>query len=114
MLYIHAQDFFEKVSAYKRLSRQEEIAAATAMKQGDAQARQRLMESYLPMVAGHIRRSKPRYRTLTLVYTCLQALEKEVDSFNFLQDREPFAHRLSWRLRRTILEYILTSRAAAN
>ena len=114
MLYIHVQDFLEKASRCQRLTRQEEILAATAMAQGDSQARQRLIESYLPMAAGYVRRSNPRYRTLSLVYACLQALEKEVDSFDFLQDREPFAHRLGWRLRRTVIEHLVNSRAAAN
>lgn len=111
MLYIHAQDFCEKASACQRLTRREEIEAAAAMQQGDLRARQRLINCYLPMVAGYIRRCQPQYQSLHLVYACLQALEKTVDSFNFLQDREPFAHRLGWQLRRTIVRYMADRRA---
>ena len=85
MHYITVEDFFEKAAACKRLSREEERACATAMDAGDSSARERLVQSYLPSVAGHIRRCLPHTQTLKHLYSCLSALEKAVDSFNFLQ-----------------------------
>ena len=106
MHYITVEDFFEKAAACKRLSREEERACATAMDAGDSSARERLVQSYLPSVAGHIRRCLPHKQTLKHLYSCLSALEKAVDSFNFLQDSETFSHRLSWWLRQATTRYI--------
>ena len=106
MHYVTVTDFFEKAAACKRLSRDEERACAIAMASGDKAARARLIESYLPSVAGHIRRCKPHMQTLRLLYNCLSALDKAVDSFNFLHDNEPFSNRLSWWLRQATTQYI--------
>lgn len=110
MLYISLEDFFEKAASCCRLTRQEEVACAIAMGNGDPAARERLLQSYIPMVAGHIKRCKPQLQTLKLVYTCLQALEKAVDTFNFLQESESFTHRLSWWLRQATTRYIADQR----
>ena len=107
MLYISAEDFFEKADQCRVLSRQEEIACAQNMTDGDSSARERLIESYTPMVAAHIKRSKPHMRTLGLVMYCMQALEKAVDSFDFLQDSESFSHRLNWYLRQAVASYLV-------
>lgn len=106
MHYITVTDFFKKSATCSRLTREEERACAAAMAGGDTAARERLIESYLPSVAGHIRRCKPHMQTLRLLYHCLSALEKAVDSFNFLQDSETFPHRLSWWLRQATTRYI--------
>ena len=106
MLYTSIDDFFEKASSCRKLPREEEIYLAEAMYNGDASAREQLIRSYIPMVAGHIKRCSPHMQTLRLVYTCLRSLEKAVDSFNFLQTSETFTHRLSWWLRQAVTEYI--------
>lgn len=111
MLYISLEDFYEKTASCCRLTRQEEVDCAIAVSRGDLAARDRLLQSYIPMVAGHIKRCKPHLQTLKLVYACLQALEKAVDSFDFLQDSEPFSHRLSWWLRQTTVQYIADQRS---
>lgn len=107
MLYISVEDFLTKASSVQKLTRQEEIACALAMKQGDSAARERLICAYLPQVAGHISHCKDNIRTLSLVYGCLAALEKAVDSFDFTQDSEPFSHRLGWWLRQATTERIV-------
>ena len=106
MLYISAEDFLEKTKTAARITREEERALAAAAKAGDAGARERLMEAYLPQVAGHIRAQSASLRSLELVMRCCAALEKAVDSFDFLQDSETFSHRLSWWLRQTTAAYI--------
>ena len=106
MLYISVQDFLDKTAGLTKLSREDERQLAAAMTRGDPAARARLAESYLPMVAGHIRHCKKHLQTLTLLYACLHALEKAVDSFNFMQESEPFSHRLSWYLRQATVQYI--------
>ena len=106
MLYISFDDFLEKSRACRRLSRDAEKELAAAMLAGDASAREQLIQSYLPSVAAHIKRCPSHLQTITLVYACLQALEKAVDSFDFLQDSESFSHRLSWWLRQTTTAHI--------
>lgn len=107
MVFISVDDFFEKAKYCQVLTRQEEIECATRMKDGDLQAREQLIQSYTPMVAGHIKHLKPHMQQLSLVMNCMQAMEKAVDSFDFLQDSETFTHRLSWWLRQTVTEYIV-------
>ena len=107
MRYISIEDFYQKADLCSRISRQQEIAYAKAMETDDLDARKKLIESYIPMVAGHIRHMKPHMQTLGLVMYCMQALEKAVDSFDFLQDSESFSHHLSWRLRDATAKYIV-------
>lgn len=106
MIFISIEDFYEKAASCRILTRPEEIEYAQRMKQGDEDARERLIESYLQMTACHVKRSKPELQTLSLALYCVDALEKAVDSFNFLQESETFAHRLSWYLRNATVKYI--------
>ena len=107
MVYISAEDFCEKTGACCVLTRQEEMECAEQMRQGDRLARERLIQSYLPAVAKHIRRMPPHRQTLGLVLYCVQALEKAVAAFDFLQDHESFSHRLNWWLRQATAQYIV-------
>ena len=107
MNYISIEDFYKKADSCSNISRQEEIVCAKKMKTGDIVAREKLIQSYTPMVAGHIKHMKPHLQTLGLVLYCMQALEKAVDSFDFLQDSESFSHRLSWHLRQAAANYIV-------
>ena len=101
MLFISVEDFFAQAMNAPRLTRDEQKQLSLEMAQND-DARNQLIRSYLPFVAARIRRAPKSFQTLHTVYACLSALEKGVDSFNFQQDREPFIHHLSWRLRRCI------------
>lgn len=105
MLFLSAQDFFTQAAAVPRLTREEEKQLAQAMPQ-DPAARDRLIRGYFPLVAGYIRRSPKYLRTLQTVYVCLAALEKDVDSFDFLHSNERFSHHLNWRLRQCITRCI--------
>lgn len=107
MIYFSIDDFYEKADLCRVLSRQEEVECALRMKNGDAAAREELIQSYIPMTAAHIRSTKSHMQTLGLVLYCMQYLEKCVDSFDFLQDSEPFSHRLSWYLRQAVVRYIV-------
>lgn len=106
MLYLSPEDFFKKVATVSRLHREEEKELARQMAAGNTGAADRLAESYLPQVAGHIRRLPAQYQTLSLVYACLKMLDTAVSSFDFLQDGEPFSHRLSWYLRQCSTRHI--------
>lgn len=106
MIFISIEDFYEKAASCRILTRPEEIEYAKRMAQGDADARERIIESYLPMTASHVKRAKPEMQTLSMALYCVNALEKAVDSFNFLQESETFAHRLSWYLRNAAVKYI--------
>lgn len=111
MVFISIDDFYEKASLCKVVTRQEEIECARKMKMGDLSAREQLIQSYIPMAASHIKHAKSYMQNLGFVIYCLQALEKAVDSFDFNQDREPFSHRLNWALRQATVNYIVDERA---
>lgn len=106
MIYISVEDFYQKVSTLSPMSREEERACAKRMQEGDPTARKQLVDSYLPMVAAHVRRCG-NLQSLSLVMHCVQALENSVDRFNFLQDSETFSHRLSWALRQATTKHIV-------
>ena len=106
MIFISIEDFYKKAEKCVVLTRQEELERAQRMKEGDVAARSQLIESYLPMTAHHVQRAKKEMQTLSLALYCVDALEKAVDSFNFLQDSETFSHRLSWHLRNATAKYI--------
>ena len=106
MIFISIEDFYQKAESCHRLTREEEIQCAGQMKAGDTSARQRLMESYLPMVAGYLRRAKPHMQTLTLALYYVHALGRAVDSFDFLQSNESFVNRLSRGLRQATTSYM--------
>lgn len=105
MVYVSIEDFYEKAGSFSHMSRQEEIECAHQMKNGDTLARERMIQSYLPMAARHIKRMPQHLQTLGLALYCQQALEKAVDHFDFLQDSEPFSHRLNWHLRQAAVKY---------
>ena len=107
MLYISAQDFYEKTKDLHPLSREEEKQLARRMQDGDGDARQGLIDGYTPMVAAVCKHMKPQYQSLELIYRCMSALEKAVDRFDFLQDSETFTHHLSWVLRQTTTRYMV-------
>ena len=106
MVYITIEDFYKRADSCKRLTREEEIECAMRMKSGDETARQQLVESYIPVVAGFMKRYGKKAGSLYLALSCEQMLEKQVDSFDFLQDGETFTHRISWGLRQEVTNYI--------
>jgi len=107
MLFTCAEDFFHKASKIKRLSRQEEKDLFVCMKAGDMTARERIIESYLVIVAARIRRLPKDMQSLDLIYSCIQALERAVDQFNFLQEGETFTHRLCSITQREFARHIV-------
>lgn len=106
MIFISIEDFYQKAESCHRLTREEEIQCAGQMKAGDKAARQQLVESYLPMVAGYLRRAKPHMQTLVLALYYVYALERAIDAFDFLQSHESFVNRLSWWLRQATTSYM--------
>lgn len=110
MIFINVEDFYEKAAACSFMTRQEEAECAKKMQAGDAEAREQMIQSYMPMVAAHIKHTRPELQQIGLVVYCMQALEKAVDSFDFLQDNYKFCHWLSWRLRQATANYITDRR----
>lgn len=104
MLFNSVEDFYAKVQENVRLSRDEEIYYARKMSEGDSDARKSLIDSYLPFVAGYLKRQPKDFQTLDALCRCVSCLEKGVDSFNFLQDSETFIHYLSMRLRQCVVK----------
>ena len=106
MLFTCKEDFFEKTGKMVRLSREEEKRDAELMYSGDLSARERIVESYLVVTASLVRRLSEDMQTLDLIYRCVDAVEKAIDKFNFLQENEPFIHRLSILFRQITVKSI--------
>lgn len=111
MLYISVQDFFEKTAEILPLGREEERACAARMRQGDEAARERLIRAYLPLIASHIKHAPQYIQGLHLVMLCVKELDSAVDTFDFLQNSESFAHRFEWQLRQIIVRHLTDARA---
>lgn len=56
MVFASLEEFYEKAAACRVLTRTEEKECARRMKDGDLLAQEKLVQSYLPSVAGYIRR----------------------------------------------------------
>lgn len=110
MLLITMEDFWQKARSVPRMTREEELACARQMRAGQPEGREQLVLRCLPLIAGIIRRYPSEYHTLGLVYQCLNAAERAVDSFSFEQESETFVHRLSWHLKQAVTRYIASSR----
>ena len=101
MLLITMEDFWQQARSVPRMTREKELACARLMQAGQPEGRERLILRCPPLIAGI---------TLGLVYQCLHAAERAVDSFPFEQESEAFVHRLSWHLKQAVTRYIAFSR----
>ncbi len=102
MLFLCIEDFYQTAKQATPLTREEEKTCAKKMMQGDSEARDRIINAYLPLVASRIRRGLKELQSLNSVYHCLHTLETEVDRFPFLQDHYRFTDYLSSMLRQTL------------
>ncbi len=103
MLFVSADDFFVKAQEAAILSREEEKFFALKKEEGDAEARERIIHSYLPLVSSYIKQFPKELYTLETVYSCIHILERGVDTFRFQQDGELFSHYLGQRLRQFLM-----------
>ena len=106
MLFTCVEDFYNKADGAPRMSRDEEKEAFALMKSGDEQARERLVESYLFLVASRIKRLPAEMQSLELVYRSVESLECAVDKYDFSGDGDMFAHQLGFVVQREITKYI--------
>ena len=106
MLFTCAKDFFDKASNIERISRQQEKELYSLIKAGDTTARDKMVESYLFIVASRIKRLPNDIHSIDLIYSCVDKLEKEVDKFDFSNDGETFTHRLTLIIQKEITNHI--------
>ena len=106
MFFTCKDDFFKKMAKLKRISRQKERELAVLMKSGNDDARQKIVENYLLSVHARIKRFPEYMQSLEMIYRCVDALQKEVDKFDFWQENEAFEHRLSMIFRKVTTAYI--------
>ena len=111
MIFTFICDFFDYVDKLKNLNplTAEEInALAILMKQGDAEARQKLTDNYLPFVASTIKKyvKDPSFE---LIYRSITALNTLLDSHDFSNVNNSFTRALSFKLRQTITNFIADS-----
>ncbi len=106
MLYTCADDFFDKASSIERLPVEDEMKYIRAMKEGDESAREVIVSSYLPFVAGYIKRTfRADKVSLELIYRCIDKLEEAICRYD-ISDRKAFSRQLSNQLKRTVTGYI--------
>ena len=106
MFFISVDDFFDKVSEISPLTKEEKTALGLQKDAGDQVAREKLLQGCFPTVASFVKRAPKEMQTLNTVYECISALEKTIDSFDFSQGSDRFAHRLCTRLRQCITKCI--------
>jgi hypothetical protein len=106
LLFTCTEDFYAKAAACEKLERESEKTYARMMAEGDGNARERIMLSYLPAVAAFVKRKSRSEQTLELIYRLVDSLEKAVESFDFQQEGESFSHRLTLVMRKAFTEYI--------
>lgn len=99
-------DFLIKISKIKRLSREEEKKYALLMKEGDKEAREIIIRSYLPVIASFVKRIENPPQSLELIYRHICFLEESVDKFDFLQDNYTFVKYLSDNRQKVWSRYI--------
>ena len=105
MLFISAEDFFDKVSKFKRLSRDQEKELYFRTKEGDKSARELIIESYLVVVMARIKRIQKEMHSLDLIYNCIYALEQAVDKHDFSKEY-PFVNYLLPIIQQEIAKHI--------
>lgn len=108
MLFTCSEDFFEQTSKISRLSREEEKEYGKKMQNGDEEAKQALINSYLPVVAAIIKRYTADTPSLELIYRSIKTLEEMISKYDFQQDNV-FMNALSSNLRRVITKYMIDS-----
>ena len=106
MVFVSIEDFYEKAGRCAVLTPEEAMDCALRMKAGDETARERLIQSYTPMVARYVKRLRTPMQTLTAAMYCMHALERAVDSFDFTKGSETFPHYLSLYLKQAAVKYI--------
>lgn len=112
MFFATIEDFYDKISVQKALSVEAVKKYAEQMKNGDADARQCIIDNYLHFVASFAMRHATGGKiTLGLIYCCIEKLEKAVDSFDFekSETNHDFVNYLSPYLRQAITNYIANS-----
>ena len=106
MLFTDVNDFFAKASKLHRLAPIEERDLAQRMLDGDETAKQSILQSHLPLIAAYIRRAPQEIQSLHTVYACIEAVEKGIEGFDFLNSNRPFAYYVSRHLRQCITRCI--------
>ena len=110
MIYTSAQSFFEYAENVKRLSREEELAYAIKMKAGDEEAKQAIVNGYLPILAAYLKRYT-REASLEYIYRGIETLNEAVEKFDFQIENPTFTRFLQNEIRRMATRYIADSSA---
>lgn len=105
MLYKCADDFFKYAATVKRISREEEKELGLKMKEGDEEAKEALITSYLPVLASYLKRNS-REPSLAFIYSGLVVLSDSVQNFNFQVENPTFTKFLGYKIRRMVTRFI--------
>lgn len=103
MLFKTPEEFLVYVSNIKSLSREEELSLFSKIQ--EPEARNLLIEGYLPVLSMYLKRSFHPL-TLEIIYRGLAVLETSVDSFDFQKDNPTFSKFLGIKVRQMFVSYI--------
>lgn len=109
MLFISSDDFFEYVKNLRPLTIEEEKEFSFLLKNGDENAKNKLVDNYLPYVASIIKRNSRGKPSLELIYRAILDLINLLESYDFSKENGSFTRALSFKLRQTITKFIANS-----
>ena len=112
MLFTCSCDFFDyayKIKRIKPLTAEEEKELAILIRQGDENARQKLIDNYLPFVASTIKKYSSNEPSLDLIYRAITVLNNLIDSHDFSKENNSFTRALSFKLHQTLTNFIADS-----
>ena len=78
------------------------------MKEGDQEAEEALITSYLPILASYLKRNS-RKPSLALIYNGLVVLSDSIKSFDFQIEDPTFTRFLGFRIRKMVVRFIADS-----
>lgn len=108
MLYTCADDFFKHAAEMKQLTREEEKELASKMQQGDEDAKNSLINSYLPILASYIKRYTAQ-PSLQIIYLGIETLRTSIENYNFQFKNPTFSKYLGNNIRQMMAKYIANS-----
>lgn len=106
MLYTCSNDFFKYATSISRISREEEKELGLKMQEGNEDAKEQLIRSYIPVLAAYLKKYS-RDPSLSLVYCGLDVLADSVKNWNFQIENPTFTRFLGDRVRQMITRYIV-------
>lgn len=107
MLYISPEEFYKQIATKTRLSKEEEIEYANNMRNGDVTAKEKLIDSYLPVLGAFLKRWATKGKpSMELIYRGIVVLEDSIQAFDFEKGKS-FENFLARKIKELMMRYIV-------